>query len=201
MNSDGWKFGTTDAKLYTKKQKVRNLITRQIGTIAEIGIPRKGEQIRAVTNQPINAWSLVEFFLEKHGTIDEMYLATYTISNLIINDIIEVINSKRIKSANIIVCNFFRNVKEKWYLQMKLALEKLEHATFSNAHLHTKVIIIKNKGQHFVFEGSGNLSNNAKYEQYLFEENQQIYEFHKSWMTEIIEAQHKTKEEWGIKIW
>jgi hypothetical protein len=41
-------------------------------------------------------------------------------------------------------------------------------------------------GNHFVFEGSGNMSDNARIEQYVYDNNEQIFEFHKTWMNELI---------------
>jgi len=46
-------------------------------------------------------------------------------------------------------------------------------------------------GKHIVFEGSGNLSDNARIEQYILENNKQAYEFHKNW---IMEAMSEDKQ-------
>lgn len=44
------------------------------------------------------------------------------------------------------------------------------------------------KGNHFVFEGSGNMSDNARIEQYLYENNQKTFNFHKQWMNDLVMA-------------
>jgi len=38
---------------------------------------------------------------------------------------------------------------------------------------------------------SGNMSDNARIEQYLFENNKEVFEFHKNWMTELCQGETK----------
>jgi len=38
----------------------------------------------------------------------------------------------------------------------------------------------------YVFEGSGNLTENGCIEQYIYERNSQVYDFHKDWMNGIL---------------
>ena len=49
--------------------------------------------------------------------------------------------------------------------------------------------------RYFVVEGSGNLSNNARIEQYLFEQSKEMFDFHKSWVDEIVELSGKNEVE------
>ena len=42
-----------------------------------------------------------------------------------------------------------------------------------------------NQGNHYVVEGSGNMSQNGQYEQYIFENNKPVYDFHKNWMEKL----------------
>ena len=57
---------------------------------------------------------------------------------------------------------------------------------------HTKIIGIKTaNNEYYVAEGSGNMSNNARIEQYLFEQSKESYDFHKSWIKDIIEISAK----------
>lgn len=42
--------------------------------------------------------------------------------------------------------------------------------------------VLTKDNRHIVFEGSGNLSDNARIEQYLIEDNETTYNFHKEWI-------------------
>ena len=44
---------------------------------------------------------------------------------------------------------------------------------------HSKVQLIKSNGNYFVVEGSGNFSENAANEQYIFLNNEYVYKFRK----------------------
>lgn len=50
------------------------------------------------------------------------------------------------------------------------------------------------KNEFFVFEGSGNMSDNARIEQYIYENSKQSFEFHKKWMTELCNKKSKSGE-------
>lgn len=39
---------------------------------------------------------------------------------------------------------------------------------------------------YFVFEGSGNMSDNARIEQYIYENSKEMYEFHRKWMLQLV---------------
>lgn len=47
---------------------------------------------------------------------------------------------------------------------------------------HAKVLIARCGEDYFVFEGSGNMSDNARIEQYRYENSKAVYDFHKRWM-------------------
>ena len=54
-------------------------------------------------------------------------------------------------------------------------------------HNHSKVLAVKTETGYYVFEGSGNMSDNARIEQYVYEESKDVYNFHKGWMNELID--------------
>ena len=57
---------------------------------------------------------------------------------------------------------------------------------------HAKITCIKDGvGNFFVMEGSGNLSDNAKIEQLLFENNRDSFEFHAGWIREAVEKHER----------
>lgn len=81
---------------------------------------------------------------------------------------------------------------EKWIKILKEFCESNENTNAVFVHNHTKIAIAKtSKGERYVFEGSGNMSDNARIEQYVFEQSRLMYDFHKNWMDEVIEKYSK----------
>lgn len=152
-------------------------------------MPSIGEQWRIVTEKQFNAFDLIRGAVEQN-IIEEMYLAIYRINEPIVDCIIDYINSGKIKKATFIISSFFNQTKkpEKWAKKLRDFCEKHPAQTSHiYTHNHSKVLAMHIAGGgYFVFEGSGNMSDNARIEQYLYENNEQSFNFHKSWMLELV---------------
>ena len=77
---------------------------------------------------------------------------------------------------------------ERWAQDLKrFCNENPDTCSHVYVHNHAKVICIKDdRGNHFIFEGSGNMSDNARIEQHLYENSEEMFNFHKQWMDELI---------------
>ena len=77
---------------------------------------------------------------------------------------------------------------QKWCEKLILAEKNIKKLEVGFAPSHTKICLIKtNCNKFIVFEGSGNLSDNDRIEQYLLEENKQTFHFYKKWIIEFIQ--------------
>ena len=121
--------------------------------------------------------------------IEEMYLAIYRINEPTVSDIIDYIQAGKIKKATFIISNFFNQTKkpERWALMLKEFADNNQSTKHIYIHNHSKVLAVKTKKNYYVFEGSGNMSDNARIEQYVYENNKEVFEFHKNWMNELWE--------------
>jgi hypothetical protein len=150
-----------------------------------------GEQYRIVTEKQFNAFAVILAILEEED-IEEMHLAIYRINEPTVDSLINFIDAGRIKTATFIISNFFNQTKrpEKWAIRLKDFADTRSCVKHAYIHNHSKVLCVKTvTGNHYVFEGSGNMSDNARIEQYLYENNEVTYNFHKEWMSELIEKQ------------
>ena len=87
--------------------------------------------------------------------------------------------------CSILLSSFFRENKkyERWCEELITYSNTKENVNVSFAVNHAKVFLAKTKdNRYIVFEGSGNLSDNARIEQYLIEDNEITYNFHKEWI-------------------
>ena len=152
--------------------------------------PKKNEQYRIITEKQFNAFALILHVLEKN-TIEEMYLAIYRINEPTVSTIIDFINSGKIKKATFVISNFFNQTKkpEQWAIMLVDFCKSNPHKTnHVYVHNHSKILALKtDKNDFFIFEGSGNMSDNARIEQYIYENNEDVFNFHKNWMLKLVD--------------
>ncbi len=143
----------------------------------------KGVQYRIVTNMSFNAITVIEYLLEFYK-INELYIAVFRMNNKAFDYLKEIIINDKIKATFLISVFFANNKKyEKWSDELvNLAKKnKTVHVGFGN--IHAKVFLAKTTcNKYIVFEGSGNLSHNEAIEQYIYENNKEVYNFHKNWI-------------------
>lgn len=171
-----------------------NMHYRKAGSLAAIaGIPSEHEQYRIVTEKQFNAFALVLLVLEER-IIEELHVAIYRINQPTVVALIDFIQRGLIKSGSFVISNFFNQTKKPEAWARMLREFASEHPSFEHiyVHNHAKVVALRtDRGEHLVFEGSGNMSDNARIEQYLYENNKGAFDFHRAWMTELIEECHE----------
>jgi len=146
-------------------------------------------QYRIITETGFNAITVIQYLYELYD-LQEIYIAVYRMNQRSVNKLIEIITNENIK-CRIILSSFFRENKryEKWCEELISFSNKKSNVQISFAWSHAKVFLAKTScGKNIVFEGSGNLSDNARIEQYLIENNKTTYDFHSNWMDEILNS-------------
>jgi len=176
-------------KQYLARVEYDKLITLKAKNFREI----VGEELlpnvqyRIVTEISFNAIAVLNYLIEQYEMV-ELYFAIYRLNQKSLNHIRNFISENQIP-IKIIISSLFRENKkyEKWARDLELFAQSNENVMLQFVWIHAKVFLGKTKcGKHVVFEGSGNLSNNAQIEQYIIEDNKLAYQFHKSWMDKII---------------
>lgn len=156
-----------------------------IHDIEKLQIPKDGEQIRIVTFKSFNTVLFLKHICETE-TIEHLILAVYSFNydaSVLINDLV---NSGKIKRATILMSNLRNKAHRKKEQLTRDMLVDNPNIDLFFASSHAKIMAMKtSKGNHYVLEGSGNLSFNSRVEQYVFDNNKQLFEFHNNWMKEI----------------
>ena len=146
------------------------------------GIPNKNEGFRIVTRKNINSFDFVLAILA-HQSIEHLTIAIYRIGKKVLTEIKEIQKSGKIGKVTLLVNDGFpRLCKDAWSIMKSLEGNNFEIKIENN---HTKIILMKTLGGFYVVEGSGNLSINARIEQYAFDNNERLYNFHKTWIKAI----------------
>ena len=145
---------------------------------------RKGEQLRIVSEKSFNAIVVLDYFNRKYK-LEEVVMAVYRINYIAVDALVQMIANNEFLMMSILLSSFFRENKryERWCETLTKMAEEEERLRVGFAHNHAKVFLAKTEcGKSIVFEGSGNLSDNARIEQYTLEDNAQVYDFHRNWI-------------------
>lgn len=147
----------------------------------------EGVQLRIVTTKPFNAITFLQLVGENYE-LDEIVIAVYRMNINSVNFVKEYIETKNVR-ISLLLSNFFRENKkyEKWTRELVSYAAGNEMIKVAFARSHAKIALLKTKcNKSIVMEGSGNLSDNARIEQYVIDVNDKLYQFHKNWIFEQI---------------
>lgn len=175
-------------KDYLKRIKYKEIVTKKAGSFSDIvgNDLKKNVQYRIVTSNSFNAISVLEY-VSQTEQIEEIYIAVYRMNLKSVDYLKRMADDTGIKLV-IILSTFFRENKkyERWCEELMKYVESNDSSKVEYAWNHAKVFLAKTKsGKHIVFEGSGNLSDNARIEQYIIEDNKAVFDFHKEWIMDL----------------
>lgn len=163
---------------------VKSMIFNSIRKINELsGMPAKGQQFRIVTQASINSFDFISAILANEK-IKALTVAFYRIGKKAAIAINEYQDQGLIETVDLLVNDGSPKMAPDSYNLIKSY--EAPNWRLKLVNNHTKIILAETDlGNNYVIEGSGNMSKNAKIEQYLFENNQKSYNFHKTWINNI----------------
>jgi hypothetical protein len=87
-------------------------------------------------------------------------------------------------SIKILISTIRKNTDQKKDMLLKSLEDEWVKVIYS--HSHCKIIACRTElNNYYVIDGSGNFTTNARIEQYSFENNRKLYEFHKQRIDEL----------------
>jgi hypothetical protein len=194
----GANIATTGASIDKKvvedkalKLRLRNddIHYRKAATLEEFcQRPQPGEQYRIITEKQFNSYALILNVLQDTD-IERLWLSFYSINTPTAESLINLVETGSIKQANLIMSVFFiaKKTPPKPIMLLKKFCDANPNIRCAFVYNHSKVCALETSdGNHYVFEGSGNCTDNARIEQFVYENNQQTYDFHAAWMDKLI---------------
>lgn len=172
---------TDDKLLLLYKEKTMHVIEN----LHRIGLPKPNQQIRLITKRSFNAIAFLQWVNSLQGDIDEALFCIYSINHeasVIIND---MVNSRKIKTATILMPNLRNGAYRAKELATKNYFIDNPNVELIFASSHSKIMSFKSGDNYFTVEGSGNLSYNSRIEQYVVDNDKALFEFTKQWIEEI----------------
>ena len=160
-----------------------------IQKVEEIGLPKAGEQLRLITMKPFNTISIISH-IAKTEIIEHAIFVIFAINKFAAKVIIDLLIAKRIKKITIVVSSI-RNAGHISKSKAVDALKKHTEVIFVNSH--AKITLLKTEKNCYNIEGSGNMSFNGRVEQYVIDNDIELYNFSKKWINELLKYKMKPK--------
>lgn len=152
-------------------------------------LPVEGEFFFLHTDKSFNAFTFIPFVGQLHH-IKHMYASTYSLSRRVVDAFMEMHDSGLISSMTLMISDSMiqRNPSTIEYLKSMAATRA--NVTVKFAWIHAKVTLLDTDNGLYTIEGSGNWSENASVEQYLFARDSGLFRFRESMFNEI-EVRHE----------
>lgn len=147
-------------------------------------LPEPEEFFFLQSDNSFNAFTFIPVVLENQSA-QHLYATTYSINKRVINALVELHKNGLVDKITILVSDTI--LRRNPVTTDLLASVNREYANINVlfAWVHAKVCLIKTATAHYVIEGSGNWSENAYYEQYLFANCAKLFAFRKQLITDV----------------
>lgn len=152
------------------------------------GFPNKNEYLAIKTNGTSDCGSIFTYALNTWGEIEDMYLATWTISKANIKRLRDALDSGRLRKLTIVFSDTLKPANPALYAGLVGAMKGRENVALKEVNSHAKTFSIKYKDQYITVSGSANWSENPRIENFLIINDENLYEHHKQWMSELTTA-------------
>lgn len=141
--------------------------------------PAPGEVFFLWTMKSFNAFTFIVYVIKEIGPVDELCLSTYSLNERILASILKWYDKGQIRSIRINISDSIRHRMPKVYDLIETQ-KKHRQMEVTYSWNHSKITLIRAGGNEFVVEGSGNFSENAMHEQYLWTNDAEVYAFRKA---------------------
>lgn len=167
-------------KLITKLKQDRKKAMRQ-ETADKIldRLPEPDEQIHILSNGKFDYWGLISRAMEMTpGHIQMLFCSTWTMNLPIARDLVRLLHDGKIVSVTCWLNNYLKSREPHVWAYLQEHLGALNQKIFATEN-HAKIAAWNNdRGQHFVFSGSANLTANPRIEQNFITQSKELFDFY-----------------------
>jgi len=164
----------------SKRDDNFNILINELG-----GFPKKNEYFAIKTNGTSDCGSIFSYALNKWDYIEEMYLATWTISKRNINRLKESLESGQLKHLTMVFSSTLKPANPALYASLMGNLKPFNNVKLKEINSHAKTFSISNGNDFITVSGSANWSENPRIENFLILNDKNLFEHHKEWMSEL----------------
>lgn len=145
-------------------------------------LPAPEETFYLQTENSFNAFTFIPMIAKQQG-IKELYASTYSINIRVIESLIELHDSGLVEQITLMISDSLIKRNPTTYDLLSALIKSRANMKVNYTWNHSKVSLIKTEFSSYVIEGSGNWSENALYEQYVFTNSKEVFEFRKQMFT------------------
>lgn len=139
-------------------------------------LPSAEEFFFLQSDTSFNAFTFIPL-IGKKESIKELHASTYSISRNVIDALIQLHDEGIIEQITLLISDSLIKRNPKTIDYLNALIQSRGNFKVLYTWVHAKVCICKTASNHFIIEGSGNWASNAQYEQYLFANSKNLYDF------------------------
>lgn len=145
-------------------------------------LPTEEELFFLQTESSFNAFTFIPL-IAKHQGIKELYASTYSINIRVIESLIQLHDQGIIEQITLMISDSMIKRNPTTIDLINSLASSRPNINILFSWNHSKVCLMKTEFNHYIVEGSGNWSENALIEQYLFINSKAAFEFRKELFT------------------
>ena len=171
----------------TKKAEFRHISRRNKAQdlMDNTELPQPGEVYHYISDARYDFFNVIVATVNKIQPVHEFYGSTWTMNRYNVLDLLGLLDKGYIEKAAILTGTYFKRRESSVYAQLVTGLAK-RGQRFNAFINHTKIVLLKTETDYIVFEGSANFTANPRLENYIICNDQGLYDFHRSWMEEML---------------
>lgn len=146
-------------------------------------VPTKEEFFFLQSESAFNAFDFL-LLVAKREPIKDLYASTYSISRRVIDSLIELHDNGIIEQMTLFISDSMIKRNPVTIDNLMAMAKSRPNMRVLYAWSHAKVCLMQTHDNWYCVEGSGNWSDNAHYEQYLFANSYGLFDFRKKLFTE-----------------
>jgi len=139
-------------------------------------LPAPEEIFFLQTDNAFNAFTFIPLVAKTQG-IKELFASTYSINIRVIESLVELHDAGLVEQITLMISDGLVKRNPTTYDLLKSMISSRPNIKVVYSWNHSKICCLKTEFNHYVIEGSGNWSENAFYEQYIFLNSQEVYKF------------------------
>lgn len=159
-----------------------------IEKVKQIGLPKKGEQIRLITTKFFNSIAIVQHLADQEKITEGVFII-FSINQSAAKVLIDLKEQGKLSNCKLVISS----IRNSGHGTKSIAVDLLKnHFDIIFVNSHAKIAVLRTElDNYYTIEGSGNFSYNGRLEQYIIDNDKSLYDFSKEWMKEVIAISEK----------
>jgi len=188
-------IGRRRAENRLQKYTARHLM--QLKDFANVGFPERGEMSVIISTGSFNAFTIIQQALIDYVKIDRLMVTTFNMHQDVTTSLFRDFDSGKIGYLDIMLSESVKFRMPKRYTQMITGFDQRSHSGRIRVKFswnHSKIILIQAGSTKLCISGSGNLSDNAMFEQYYISNGCSDFEFFRDWIDREFDGENRKRE-------